>query len=172
MDYFQESLFPIVSSALQEAEFAQRLKMSEGMLRAWKERVARFQGGLLEPVPNPFAMLSYPLEFYRKQIGHQLADDPCIYFVIEPQTQLVLYIGETKRAEQRWLGQHDCKRYLANYVAVHHALNTQVEIHCVFWWQASADRHDRQKLEAELIHRWKSPFNKENWRLWQTPFIG
>ncbi|MEO1211419.1 MAG: GIY-YIG nuclease family protein, partial [Cyanobacteria bacterium J06638_20] len=29
-----------------------------------------------------------------------------------------------------------------------------------------------QHLESALIYRWRSPFNKENWTFWGTPFTG
>jgi hypothetical protein len=35
---------------------------------------------------------------------------------------------------------------------------------------AHCDRTARLKLERELILRWQSPFNKENWQKWGQPF--
>jgi len=29
----------------------------------------------------------------------------------------------------------------------------------------------RQQLEKSLIAKWRSPFNKENWNFWGTPFV-
>ncbi|WP_228061762.1 hypothetical protein [[Phormidium] sp. LEGE 05292] len=29
----------------------------------------------------------------------------------------------------------------------------------------------RQQLESVLIAKWKSPFNKQNWDVWGTPFV-
>ena len=66
---------------------------------------------------NPINLTPLPLSFWKwpKSI-HQ---GPAVYFVmdqiINTDENIVLYIGETISAEQRWKGEHDCKSYLSNY---------------------------------------------------------
>ncbi|MEO0688447.1 MAG: GIY-YIG nuclease family protein, partial [Cyanobacteria bacterium J06649_11] len=43
-------------------------------------------------------------------------------------------------------------------------------VNIAFWWDAPDSTRPRQKLELELIQKWRSPFNKENWKLWGQPF--
>ncbi|MGB3492863.1 MAG: hypothetical protein WBA57_09055 [Elainellaceae cyanobacterium] len=96
---------------------------------------------------------------------------PCIYFVIDTKLPLLLYVGETCKANQRWRGVHDCKQYVLNYQAAHFKHQIPTAINTTFWWETPAEMRPRQQLESALISRWKSPFNKENWRFWKTPFI-
>lgn len=167
MHYYQESLFPIHTLHEPNGEYG---GMTRAMLTRWQERVRSFQQQQrsLQPVPDPFQLPLYPMEFYRWRNNHS---DPCLYFILDTSAAIVLYIGETHQANQRWQGEHDCKRYLHNYLVVHQQQQMPLSIHCSFWWQTHLTRSDRQQLEAELIHWWKSPFNKENWQVWQTPFI-
>ncbi len=39
------------------------------------------------------------------------------------------------------------------------------------WWEAPIATKPRQQLESALIAKWKSPFNKQNWDVWGTPFV-
>ncbi|WP_196602024.1 hypothetical protein [Gloeocapsopsis dulcis] len=48
-------------------------------------------------------------------------------------------------------------------------MKTAVSI--AFWWDAPVKTKPRQQLERALIQKWRSPFNKENWTLWSTPFV-
>ncbi|MHC5748952.1 MAG: hypothetical protein ACYTXT_45400 [Nostoc sp.] len=43
-------------------------------------------------------------------------------------------------------------------------------VNAAFWWDAPVDRRTRQELELNLILKWRSPFNKENWERWGQPF--
>ena len=52
----------------------------------------------------------------------------------------------------------------------HHGLDSQLGI--AFWRHAPDERRSRQAVESALIYKWRSPFNKENWKFWGTPFIG
>ncbi|MFN3926192.1 MAG: GIY-YIG nuclease family protein [Pseudanabaenaceae cyanobacterium] len=168
MYYYQDSLFP--SQTLQEPSSSYAPSMSLTMLSNWQKRINNFQQALKlnDPQPDPFQLNCYPLEFYRLTSAKT---DPCIYFILDLSAQIILYIGETQKANQRWQGRHDCKRYLNNYLSIHQLHQIPLQIHCSFWWQTSSTKTDRQYLEAQLIHYWKPPFNKENWQLWQTPFI-
>ncbi|MEL7053370.1 MAG: GIY-YIG nuclease family protein, partial [Cyanobacteria bacterium J06588_5] len=102
-----------------------------------------------------------------------------MYFVIDYATvtaegvsqPLLLYVGETIKSNQRWKGEHDCKRYLLNYRQSHYDNGLKSELGIAFWPEAPADRKARQQIESALISRWRSPFNKENWQFWNTPFV-
>ncbi|WP_334952755.1 hypothetical protein [Nostoc sp.] len=43
-------------------------------------------------------------------------------------------------------------------------------VNIAFWWDTPTDRRARQELELNLILKWRSPFNKENWERWGQPF--
>ncbi len=162
-------------------------------LTDWKQRIWRFQqqviqqpapqqGSLFdlaseaapEPDPavslDPFTLPQRNIEFWRWTA--QDLGSAALYFVIDYELPLLLYVGETLRANQRWKGEHDCKRYLFNYIAAHRPHNLTVQAGIGFWPEAPQARVPRQQLESALIHRWRSPFNKENWGFWGTPFIG
>ena len=69
--------------------------------------------------------------------------------------------GRSKRAD-----------YVLNYQNLHRKCGLPTAVNTAFWWDTPADMKQRLGLEAELIARWRSPFNKENWRFWGTPFVG
>ena len=173
--------------------------LSPGALQAWKQRILRFQlqiqnalpaqqGSLFAQAaaPDPVAEQAIALdlfslrrqntEFWRWQF-----DDvgvAAMYFVIDYAARageniqpLLLYVGETVKSNQRWKGVHDCKRYLSNYRQAHYEHGFESELGIAFWPHAPAARKPRQQLESALIYRWRSPFNKENWRFWNTPFV-
>ncbi|MGF1459968.1 MAG: hypothetical protein ACFBSG_13190 [Leptolyngbyaceae cyanobacterium] len=123
----------------------------------------------MEDTLNPFMQPQRNAEFWRGHFSD--AGNAALYFVVDHEANVLLYVGETVKANQRWKGTHDCKRYILNYVAAHRKVAVPVEINIGFWPYAAQDRKARQALEAELIRKWRSPFNKENWRLWATPFV-
>ncbi len=158
-------------------------------LQTWKQRVAQFQanvqkapaaaqGSLFDQVAvlspaesiNPFSLPPQNAEFWRGQF-HE-SGVPALYFVVDHEADLLLYVGETIKSNQRWKGVHDCKRYILNYVEAHRKHHTTATVNIGFWPYADTDRKVRQALESELIRRWRSPFNKENWSFWSTPFVG
>lgn len=167
-----------------------QLEISTDALRDWKQRVFQYQqqvmicpapqqGSLFTTVAtaaeiaasiDPFKLPQQNTEFWRWKV-----DDPgtaALYFVIDYELPLLLYVGETVKSGQRWKGEHDCKRYLLNYRQAHvqHQLGTMLGI--AFWLHAPEKTRPRQHVESALIHQWRSPFNKENWEFWSTPFIG
>lgn len=161
--------------------------LSPAELQQWKQRVAQYQrevqqapaaaqGCLFEVTPplaetiDPFTLAPQNAEFWRGQF--QESGVPALYFVVDHEVSLLLYVGETVKSNQRWQGVHDCKRYILSYVAAHRAHDLPVAVNIGFWPHAAADRKTRQHLERDLIRRWRSPFNKENWRIWGTPFVG
>lgn len=156
-------------------------------LQGWKQRVAQFQatvkadpsvqGTLFDVVDaspadtiDPFALPPRNAEFWRGQF--QESGVPALYFVVDHDAAVLLYVGETVKSNQRWKGVHDCKRYILSYVEAHRVHSLPVAVNIGFWPHADCDRKARQTLEQALIRRWRSPFNKENWATWSTPFVG
>jgi hypothetical protein len=165
------------------------LEISAQTLQSWKRRIVGHQqqriqsskpsqGNLFEghgleadlDTLDPFQLRSQNIEFWRWP-----ADEPglaALYFVIDHEMSLLLYVGETCKANQRWKGVHDCKRYVRNYIAAHRRHSLPVSVSIGFWPHAPAAARPRQRMERSLIEKWRSPFNKENWRHWGTPFMG
>ena len=202
--------FLLSDSAMQAASystyenFQPQLTVSAAELKAWKQRIVRFQSALAPDVMQgslfglasdsdealcdaspsstsaiastlePFSLRRQNTEFWRWRF-----DDvgvAAMYFVIDyakagENQPLLLYIGETVKSNQRWKGEHDCKRYLFNYCQAHYDHGLPSELGIAFWPNAPTERKARQQLESALISRWRSPFNKENWRFWNTPFV-
>jgi hypothetical protein len=163
------------------------LDISLQSLQDWKQRIVQYQRQVVqEPNPvqsgffdlpdpdtvagkiDPFSLNRQNIEFWRWPVHETgLA---ALYFVIDYEQRLLLYVGETCKSSQRWKGVHDCKRYVRNYLGAHrmHGLSAQVGIG--FWTHAPAETRPRQRMELRLIEQWRSPFNKENWKYWGTPF--
>jgi len=143
--------------------------------------VAGEVGELAAPAPDPNAEaralrpLSLPaqsLAFWRwPQAPHQ---GPALYFVLDRPDHLahplLLYVGETARADRRWKGAHDCKSYLAAYREALARADLAARLSIRFWCEAPAATGPRRALEQALIQRWKPPFNKETRGRWSTPF--
>ncbi|MEL6383177.1 MAG: GIY-YIG nuclease family protein [Cyanobacteria bacterium J06626_18] len=157
-------------------------------LDTWKQRILQFQqdvqvnsaptqGSLFGPSADspadaidPFTLPQRNAEFWRGQFSD--TGNAALYFVVDHEVPILLYVGETVKANQRWKGTHDCKRYILSYVAAHRTESVPVQVNIGFWPYASEERKARQALELDLIRKWRSPFNKENWRTWATPFVG
>ncbi|MEO0409615.1 MAG: GIY-YIG nuclease family protein, partial [Cyanobacteria bacterium P01_A01_bin.135] len=118
----------------------------------------------------PFALAQQNFFFFNWPADRH-PDSACLYFVIDTTANLLLYVGETCRANQRWKGVHDCKQYVLNYQALHFQHQLPTTVNTAFYWEAPVQTRPRQRLELSLIKRWRSPFNKENWRFWGTPFV-
>lgn len=187
----QQSLFSVAE--LKSARYGtpvEQLPMSAATLQAWQQRVHRFQqqvivhaipeqGSLFssDPTPaevaesiDPFGLPPLNTEFWRWQVED--AGVAAYYFVVDHHWPIVLYIGETVKSNQRWKGEHDCKRYIDNYIAAHRRWDLPCAVRIAFFHWAPTATRPRQQLETALIHRWKAPFNKQNWHFWSTPFIG
>jgi len=121
---------------------------------------------------NPINLTPLPLSFWKwpKSI-HQ---GPAVYFVmdqiINTDENIVLYIGETIAAGQRWKGEHDCKSYLSNYSDTLQKANIRTKLNIRFWLDVPINTKERRKLEQKLIQTWLPPFNKETRKIWATPF--
>ncbi|WP_204151837.1 GIY-YIG nuclease family protein [Leptolyngbya sp. CCY15150] len=164
------------------------LEMSHDALVHWIEAIAAFQrtvtitpplqqtslfDAAAEPILDaegidPFQLPRQNAEFWRWKSDD--AGVAALYFVIDCTVPLLLYVGETVKSNQRWKGLHDCKRYLMNYRQIHQRHQRPSSLNIAFWRDAPVDTRQRQRLESALIHKWRSPFNKENWRFWGTPF--
>ena len=162
-------------------------------LNQWKQRVRAYQQthhqlatpstqGSLFDLPNaspsgmsekrvvdPFQLPRQNTQFWRWNT--QDAGVSALYFVIDYECSLVLYVGETIKSESRWKGVHDCKRYLLHYQQAHYNLDLTTQLGIAFWKDAPTNTRSRQRLESEMIYQWRSPFNKENWTFWGTPFV-
>jgi hypothetical protein len=163
------------------------LLMSKTSLGEWKEKIYNYQhktrnvkltsqSSLFNEIDqvqelikiNPFELPLQPVEFYRLPVSDR--GDASIYFIIDFVDHIILYIGETCRSNLRWKGQHDCKRYIQNYQNLHYSHGIKTAINAGFWNYAPTSSKSRQKLELDLIYDWRSPFNKEIWQYWGTPF--
>jgi len=191
--YEQGSLF---SEGIQRSsrlyDTSANYQMGAASLQGWKRAIAKHQSSVIAMIPasqtslfdlpnrhcdpdeiDPFNLPFYPAEFYR--LPNADGGDACIYFVIDlvasVQAPVLLYVGETCRSHKRWKGIHDCKRYLLNYRELHNTHNLSTQVVVTFWWDAPTSTRPRQQLERLLIEKWRSPFNKENWSLWATPFV-
>ncbi|MBE9135782.1 GIY-YIG nuclease family protein [Nodosilinea sp. LEGE 07088] len=189
---YQPSLLPDADLRAADLSWAYNRPAGSAMsideLRGWKQRVAQYQATVSSGPPatqgtlfdlaevspadtlDPFALPPCNAEFWRGQF--QESGVPALYFVVDHAAELLLYVGETVKSNQRWKGVHDCKRYILSYVEAHRAHELPVAVNIGFWPYAERDRRDRQALEQTLIQRWRSPFNKENWTQWNTPFVG
>ncbi len=183
-------LSPEAQQAVNQSRFQNlqpQLLLSRQELTAWKRKIATFQRTVkaaptMEQVSlfeatcdpaegiDPFALPQQNTEFWRWQFSD--VGVAALYFVIDYQSELLLYVGETVKSNQRWKGEHDCKRYLMNYRQAHFHHNLESQLGIAFWRHAPAERRPRQQVESALIYKWRSPFNKENWKFWGTPFIG
>lgn len=166
------------------------LEIAPDSLQAWKQKVLDFQkkvqitapiaqASLFDPIVidttdpdslNPLALPQQNTQFWRWRAED--AGVSALYFVIDYEINLLLYIGETVQSNKRWKGTHDCKRYLLNYQQAHYQFDLPTKLGIAFWQDAPQATRTRQKLESSLIFKWRSPFNKENWAFWGTPFTG
>lgn len=169
------------------------LAMGCAALQSWKQRIFEYQrqvkisppteqGALFDPVLtssaaqtdpdsiNPFNLPQQNTEFWRWKASDQ--GTAALYFVIDYELPILLYVGETVKSNQRWKGVHDCKRYLLNYRQVHYQHQLTSMLGIAFWAETPVATRPRQRLESALIYKWRSPFNKENWDFWATPFVG
>ncbi len=136
------------------------------------ELFATAQTSLLPYGIDPFQLLPQPLSFWRwPESPNQGAAH---YFVIDDAPHLhhslLLYLGETGQAAQRWKGSHDCKAYLASYQQVLQTVGLAATVSVRFWCDAPSQRTARRAQETRLIQYWRPPFNREMQGHWRTPF--
>lgn len=167
------------------------LTMDVSALKKWKDSIAKHQqelrqgqslqqGELFDLASHhqdsiqvkdidPFSLRLHNFFFFDRP--SEIGSDSCLYFVIDSLAQILLYVGQTHKADRRWSSYHDCKRYVENYKQLHFTHGIAEGISTAFYWEVPPDAQLRQKLEQSLILYWKPPFNKENWHLWNTPFV-
>jgi len=168
---------PLLAQHLRD--WQQRLSGHQAPLFAGQACEAARQGQLFAgaetgsaPAINPLTLQPQPLSFWRWPTPQ--IRGPALYFVLDRpehlEQPLLLYVGETARAEQRWKGEHDCKAYLAAYgeALQRAALNARLSIS--FWSDVPSQTAARRALEQRLIRHWLPPFNKETRSRWATPF--
>ena len=187
----QGNLFnPAEATAGQRPELD--LPLQREQLLAWQERLHQHQAPLFrgesgplqqgslfgdvspEPVTTiqPLALTPLPLSFWRWPASpHQGA---AIYLVLDRpvdlEQPLLLYVGETKAADQRWKGDHDCKAYLAAYGEALQRCGISQRLSIRFCTDVPQATRARRDLEQQLIQHWLPPFNKETRQRWATPF--
>jgi hypothetical protein len=118
---------------------------------------------------DPFSLRLHNFFFFDRP--SEIGSDSCLYFAIDTIAQIILYIGQSCKVDRRWSNHHDCKRYVDNYKQLHFTHSMPEAIATAFWWEVPQDDRLRRQLELNLILRWRSPFNKENWSLWSAPFM-
>jgi hypothetical protein len=192
----QGELFPAALPFSPGVSLGPELTLSAELLLNWQERLAIFQAPLFarecprqgqtslfapaEDSPevlaarlNPLSLQPQPLSFWRWTAP--LQQGAAVYFVLdhssEQQRPLLLYVGETGRADRRWKGEHDCKRYLASYGEALAKAGLEGRPTIRFWLDVPRGIRPRRALEQALINRWQPPFNKETRERWTTPFI-
>ena len=121
---------------------------------------------------NPIQLTPLPLSFWRWP--KTIHKGPAVYFVMDKnfssEENIILYIGETISADNRWKGDHDCKNYLSNYSDSLQKANLIPNLNIRFWLDVPIKTKERRKLEQKLIQTWLPPFNKETRGIWSTPF--
>jgi hypothetical protein len=193
----QGDLFGTTATAA--ATMATDLPMQRRQLLDWQERIARFQAPLFEPTTTadpigqgdlfvsgaeacdpasaaarfePLRLTAQTLQFWRWPQPPQRG--AALYVVTDRPERLshplLLYIGETGRADRRWKGEHDCKAYLAAYGEALQRVGLAPRASIRFWCDVPAAVKPRRALEQALIRRWQPPFNKETRARWATPF--
>jgi hypothetical protein len=193
----QGELFPAAAGAGGAAP-AEELPLLRDQLLAWQRRLADHQGPLYgeagataprqgqlfagpadpdDPLVrarcfDPLALRPQSLSFWRwPRPAHRGA---ALYLVMDRPPRLavslLLYVGETGRADQRWKGDHDCKGYLAAYGEALARVGLEARPSIRFWCDVPAAVAPRRALEQALIRRWLPPFNKETRERWATPF--
>ncbi|MFW6296841.1 MAG: GIY-YIG nuclease family protein [Halothece sp.] len=174
-----------------ESPFGKRqdkLVMSRQQLIQWKNRIFKHQEKVRQAPPkqktlfdnlskstadiiDPFNLKLHNPEFYRMP---DQGEQCCLYFILDMAMPILLYVGETKQTvRDRWGNSgtnHDCERYISNYISLHRYYDLEVQACSAFYYDVPEDTRSRQRIESELIYKWRSPFNKENWKWWGQPF--
>ena len=184
-EIFESNEFFSISS-LQKQE----LRYSSSSLIQWRKNIYEYQSKVIEnlhnPISqkglfkiddsldrikiNPFLLASFSINFWRSK--KSVDKGPAMYFVIDTlkTSQIILYIGETNSADNRWKGDHDCKNYISNYKETMSNNNLESNLDIRFFLDVPKEVKLRRKLEKRLIYLWLPPFNKETRDRWTTTF--
>ena len=165
------------------------IKHSKNSLLDWREKIHKHQSfvrnnlenlslqkSLIQKTDveltniNPFLLSSVSINFWRS--SKAIHKGPAMYFVIDKlnKTEIILYIGETNSADNRWKGDHDCKIYINNYKESLSESDFKSHIDIRFYLDVPKEVKLRRKLEQQLIYLWLPPFNKETRNRWATTF--
>ena len=188
----QHNLFNNNDTIISEESISQDISISKKVIQEWQYKIIKHQSPILkygckdsnqtslfESVPenfnktfNPTELTPLPLSFWRWPNTNHVG--PAVYFVmdkiINQNEDIILYIGETISAEQRWKGEHDCKSYLSSYSETLQKANVKTNLNIRFWLDVPFNTNERRTLEQNLIQTWLPPFNKETRGIWATPF--
>lgn len=148
-------------------------KLSQGQLFNQEATEPDALAELADPCAlDPLALEAQSLSFWRWPSAPQ--QGAAIYLVLDRpphlDTPLLLYVGETGRADRRWKGDHDCKSYLASYSESLRLAGLASRLSIRFWCDTDPDAGRRRRQEQRLIRHWLPPFNKETRERWATPF--
>jgi hypothetical protein len=167
-------------------------EMDRSRLEKWKISISEYQhnarqgqstkqGELFDLEPPTCIYASPPQEidpfslrlhnFFFFDHPSDISSDACLYFAIDTLAPMILYIGQSCKVDRRWTNHHDCKRYVDNYKQLHYTHGMPEAIAIAFHWEVPHDDRLRRQLELSEILKWRSPFNKENWVHWSTPFV-
>lgn len=188
----QGELFRTSRVFYESPQLNQGIELNTKFLEAWQEKVYSHQSKFLKGIKptthqtslfkentkqlidkfEPLKLTPLPINFWRCSTPSQ--SGPAIYVVTDQLDNhnkfLILYIGETIAADQRWKGDHDCKTYLDNYCETLQKAGITNQLSIRFWNDVPKETLRRRKIEQALIQRWLPPFNKETRTRWQTPF--
>ena len=186
----QIELFQSIETFSSEAFVDEGLNISRNTLLRWRNKIYNYQNKVLKEKKytifqdsliksendynifdiDPFSLSSFSINFWRS--NKSVHNGPAMYFVIDKldKSQIILYIGETKSANNRWKGYHDCKNYINNYKETIAETNLKNHIDIRFFLDVPQDVKLRRKLEQRLIYLWLPPFNKETRNRWITTF--
>ena len=188
----QHDLFNNNDFIILEESLSQDVNISKKVILEWQDKIIQHQSPIfkygckntsqtslfeslsenLNKTFNPKELTPLPLSFWRwPSTNHS---GPAVYFVmdkiINSNEDIILYIGETISAEQRWKGEHDCKSYLSSYSETLQKAKVKTNLNIRFWLDVPFNTKERRKLEQNLIQTWLPPFNKETRGIWATPF--
>jgi hypothetical protein len=101
------------------------LEIAPEALQAWQQKVRQFQQKVVVSIPttqtslfdlmpmvadadsvDPLKLPQQNTQFWRWRAED--AGVSALYFVIDYEIDLLLYVGETVKSNQRWKGEHDC----------------------------------------------------------------
>ena len=188
----QYDLFKKNDISFSESNDFQNINFDKKFIKEWQQRIINHQSPIfkygykntnqpslfesssekLNETFNPLELTPLPLSFWRWP--KKMHEGPAVYFVmdkiINSDKNIILYIGETISAENRWKGEHDCKSYLSSYSETLQKANLTTKLNIRFWLDVPINTKERRKLEQNLIQAWLPPFNKETRKIWATPF--
>ena len=190
--YRQSDLFNGNDINLSDKISTKNIFISKKIIKDWQQKIINHQSSIskyghkhidqsslfqssseeLNESLNPIELTPLPLTFWRWPKA--IHEGAAVYFVMdridESDKYIILYIGETNSAAERWKGQHDCKDYLSSYSETLQKANIKTSLSIRFWLDVPTNTKSRRKLEQKLIQAWLPPFNKETRAMWATPF--